>query len=67
MSKRFYVTVYQSLVYEVIADEADCEKWGEDPDSAYAYICENGIEPADFGTDEVTIQEVKDENHALDN
>lgn len=56
--KKVLVTVYQSYQYEIEVTEVELENWMQDRDSAYEFINENGIEPVDFGTDEITIEEI---------
>lgn len=56
--KTLRVTVYQSYDYEIEVTEEEAELFKQDRDSAYSFICDNGIEPLDFGMDEVTIEEL---------
>lgn len=56
--KKVLVTVYQSYQYEIEVTKEELENWMQDRDSAYEFINENGIEPVDFGTDEITIEEI---------
>lgn len=57
---KFRVTVYQSYTYEIEAEtEREASDWQSDAETAYEFICDNGIEPIDFGTDEVTVEELK--------
>ncbi len=56
--KKILVTAYQSYTYEVEVSEEECKDWAEDTALAYEFINENGIEPVDFGTDEITVEEL---------
>jgi hypothetical protein len=56
--KKILVTVYQSYTYEVEVSEEESKDWAEDAAQAYEFINENGIEPIDFGTDDITIEEI---------
>lgn len=59
---KFIVTVYQSYTYEIETDiEEEASRWLNCPESTYEFINDNGIEPLDFGTDDVTIEQITSE------